>query len=469
MTEEQQNKPEKRIEYLYVDTPTVHPRTVKGLHRNLKTWLGIVLLTLTALAPWLRWDRGPDLPHQAIMFSFADMRAFIFDTVIWAQQFYLLTGVLILACLVLFLGTALYGRIWCGFACPQTVWTDLFVRIERFAEGDRNARLKLEQEGWTANKIGRKIVKHVLWLAVSYITGLIFMGYFVDIVQVSIDIPTGNASATIYGFFALFVISTYGMAGWVREQMCIYMCPWPRIQGGMLDEFTLNVTYDYERGEPRGHAKKGVGFEERGHCVDCKMCVQVCPTGIDIREGAQMACINCGLCIDACNGIMKRFNLEPNLIGWRTTNVHQKPKLFRGRTLIYLGLIFVVTVAVLVATDMRREFDLSVLADRSPTSVRLGDGSVRDGFTVKLVNKKHESVTGVLKVTGIPGLHLSQLSGEQNVDVLHVTADPDTVTTLRVFVRQDADAPKTDHAPVTFSFNDGVASAKSVFQVDQVQ
>lgn len=464
---EQQHKPEKRIEYLYVDTPTIHPRAVKGLHRSLKTWFGVLVVALTALAPWLRWDRGADLPNQAIMFSFADMRAFIFDTVIWAQQFYLLTGVLILACLVLFLATALYGRIWCGFACPQTVWTDLFVRIERFAEGDRNARLSLAQEPWGLNKIARKLLKHILWLAVSYITGLIFLGYFTDIIKAAVDIPTGNASATVYGFFALFMFATYGMAGWVREQMCIYMCPWPRIQGGMLDEFTLNVTYDYERGEPRGHAKKGADFGEHSHCVDCKMCVQVCPTGIDIRDGIQMACINCGLCIDACDSIMKRFNLPPRLIGWRTLNVEQNPKLLRPRTLIYSGLIVVVLAGLLVATDTRREFDLAVQADRSPSSIRLGDGSVRDGFTVKLINKRHEAVSGTLKVTGIPGLRLSQLSGEQNVEALHVSADPDTVTTIRVFVRQDAAAPKTDHAAIVFTFNDGVAEAKSVFQVDQ--
>ncbi|HVI49691.1 MAG TPA: cytochrome c oxidase accessory protein CcoG [Candidatus Sulfotelmatobacter sp.] len=465
----EQNKPEKHVEYLYVDTPTIHPRAIKGTHRSLKTWLGIILVGLTVLLPWIRWDRGPDMPTQAIMFSFADMRAYIFDTVIWAQQFYLLTGILILACLVLFLATALYGRIWCGFTCPQTVWTDLFVRIERLTEGDRNARMKLEREGWTANKISRKVVKHTLWLLVSAVTGLIFLGFFTDIVQAAVDLPTGNASATLYGFFALFVGSTYVMAGWVREQMCIYMCPWPRIQGGMLDEFTLNVTYDEARGEKRGFAKKGEGFEQRGHCVDCKMCVQVCPTGIDIRDGAQMACINCALCIDACDGVMARFNLPPNLIGWRTLNSAQKPKLFRPRTLIYLGLIAVVGLGILLATSLRREVDLSVLADRSPSSVRLSDGSVRDGYTVKLVNRRHESINGVLAVTGISGIHLSQLSGEQDVPALHVTADPDTVTTIRVFVRQDANAPKADHAGIQFTFGNNLASAKSVFQVDQSQ
>jgi len=466
---EQPNKHNPQIEYLYVDTPTIHPRVVKGRHRSLKTWLGIILVGLTALLPWLRWDRGADQPGQAIMFSFSDMRAYLFDTVIWAQQFYLLTGILILACLVLFLATALYGRIWCGFACPQTVWTDLFVRIERLTEGDRNARLKLESEGWTANKIARKVAKHSLWLLVSAVTGLIFLGFFTDIVQATIDLPTGNASATLYGFFGLFVGGTYVMAGWVREQMCIYMCPWPRIQGGMLDEFTLNVAYDEARGEKRAHAKKGQGFEDRGHCVDCKMCVQACPTGIDIREGSQMACINCALCIDACNSVMARFGLPPNLIGWRTLDSKQNPKLFRPRTLIYCALIVVVAIGILLATTLRREVDLSVLADRSPSSIRLSDGSVRDGYTVKLVNRRHETVNGTLAVTGIPGVHLSQLSGEQDVATLHVSADPDTVTTIRVFIRQEAAAPKTDHAAIKFIFGDNLAQAGSVFQVDQAQ
>ncbi|OIR09908.1 Ubp3 associated protein Bre5 [mine drainage metagenome] len=453
---------------LYVKTPTIHPRAIKGPHRSMKTWLGILLVAVTALLPWLRWDRGPDMPHQAVLFSFTDMRAYLFGMDIWAQQFYLLTGILILACLVLFLATSLFGRIWCGFSCPQTVWTDLFVRIERLCEGERNARLRLENQPWTVNKILRKTAKHALWILVSSITGLIFCVYFTDAYAATAELLTGRASITLYSFWALFAGCTYGMAGFVREQMCIYMCPWPRIQGGMLDENTLNVTYDVARGEPRGRAKKGQEGAARGDCVDCRLCVQVCPTGIDIRDGVQMACINCGLCIDACNSVMARFDLPPNLIGWLPES-KTKPKLFRPRTLIYGGLTAVLALVLLLATGLRREMDLSVLADRSPTSMRMSDGSVRDGYTVKLVNRHHRAVSGDLTVTGIPGLHLTRIGGAGNVSVLHLTAQPDTVTTFRVYIRQDRDAPKTDHAPILFNFNNGMATARSVFQVNMGQ
>lgn len=461
-----QKKPAKPLlsigEGLYESAPKSYPRVVKGRHRSIKTGLTSILLVVTALLPWIRWDRGPDMPSQAILFSFPDMRAYLFDAIIWAQQFYLLTGILIIACLVLFLATALFGRIWCGFACPQTVWTDLFVWIEKLTEGDRNARIRLDKAPWSLNKLARKTAKHVLWLVVSALTGSIFVFYFTDAVKATHDMLTGEASLTIYGFWGGFVGMTYLMAGFTREQMCNYMCPWPRIQGGMLDELSLIVSYDQARGESRAHAKIGQSFDNRGHCVDCSICVQVCPVGIDIRNGPQMDCINCGLCVDGCNSVMERFGLPPNLIGWRALSA-EKPKadgkkathlLLRPRTLIYLGLIVVVSTATLAAATLRSTLDLAVLPDRAPTFVRLSDGSIRDGYTVRVINRAHDAMEATLSVTGLDGLEISVIGDEGESTSHHLQVRPDGVDTFRVFVRQKPEAVVLGNHPVMFNVQD---------------
>jgi len=449
---------------LYVSVPKVYPRVVKGIFRTIKTRLGVILLTLTTIIPFIRWDRGPGMPHQAVMFSFADMKLFFFDTIIWAQEFYFLTAILIASALALFLATSLFGRVWCGMACPQTVWSDLFVFLERIAEGDRNARMKLDKEPWSGRKLLIKTYKQSLWVLASAMTGLVFLGYFIDIIDAAKDMLTGEASAAVYGFWAMFAGGTYAMAGYVKDQMCTYMCPWPRIQGGMLDEQTIQVTYDTARGEKRANFKRGGSFEGRGHCVDCKMCVQACPMGIDIRDGVQMECINCGLCVDACNTVMKRFDLPPNLVGWRANVAN--PKIMRPRTLIYIALIALVLIGASVAGLNRSEMHLSVLGDRSPSSVRLSGGVISNGYTVKLVNREHKSVSGKLVVTGLTGARLCLLGGPQDQSSLDLTAEPDTVTTFRVFIHQDGKDTQQGNSPVLFSFQDGLAQAKSVFLVE---
>lgn len=439
---------------LYASAPKAYPRKVKGRYRQRKTVLATVLLVVLAVVPWLRWDRGAGQPDQAVLFSFPNMRAYFLDTVIWAQQFYFLTAILILACFALFLATALYGRVWCGFSCPQTIWTDLFVWIESLVEGDRNARMALDKRPWTAAKLGRKLLKHALWLAVSVLTGFVFMSYFTDTVDLARGLAHVDLSAISWGFLGLFAGGTYLMAGWVRDQMCTYMCPWPRIQGGMLDEQTLIVTYDTERGEPRGHAKKGGGFTERGHCVDCKMCVQVCPVGIDIRDGSQLQCIGCGLCADACAPIMARFNLPPELIGWKTiVRGTLKPKLFRPRTLVYLGLIFLTLVVTGIAGVTGSSLGLSVLADRSPASVRLSDGSVRAGYTMKVANHLRQPVDTRL-TTDLDGAVISVIGQDGDGLSAPLSAGTDTVATYRVLLRQPAGKLHAGNTPVHFTITD---------------
>lgn len=482
---------------LYVAAEKVYPQAVKGRFRTLKTRLAWGLLVVSALVPWIRWDRGPGVPDQAVLFSFPHMRAYFFDTVIWAQEFYFLTAILITATLGLFLATALFGRVWCGFACPQTVWTDLFVWIERLVEGDRNARIKLDKAPWSAAKLGRKAVKHGLWAVVSALTGFLFVAFFTDAPSAARDLPTGEASTTLYGFWGLFAAFTYLMAGWVREQMCIYMCPWPRIQGGMLDDQTLIVSYDRGRGENRAHARVGQSFADRGHCVDCAMCARVCPTGIDIRNGPQLACIGCGLCADACNRVMDRFGLPHGLVGWappasgrdgaraRPGMPHPgmphpgmphpdvvrpnivKPKLLRPRTIAYGVLILLTVGASAVAAGHRTMMALSILPDRAPTFVRLSDGSVRNGYTVKLVNRDRVPVEGVLSVDGLDGGVLSVVGTDGESATRSLTADAGSVTTYRVFLRQPAASRGGERTDIGFTFRADrdatVAEGRSVF------
>ena len=449
------------------EAPKIHPRAVTGRFRRIKTALTMALLGLCAIIPWIRWDRGAQMPDQAILFSFPNMRAYVFDTVIWAQHYYFLTALLIVAALGLFLATALFGRVWCGFTCPQTVWTDLFMGIERMVEGDRNQRIRLDRQGWTLGKVLKKAVKHALWMMVSMLTGGVFVFYFTDAVTGSRALLTGEASPVLYGFWSMFTGFTYVMAGWAREQFCTYMCPWPRIQGGMLDEESLVVSYDAGRGEPRASARLGQSFQGRGQCVDCNLCVQVCPTGIDIRHGMQMECIGCALCADACDSVMRRFGLPVRLVGWRTPSLAGNLRFLRPRTLTYGGLI----VATLALTGLglaeRPTLDLAVLPDRSPASVRLSDGSVRNGYTLRVINREQHALGGVLHLSGLPDATMTVVGEGKDSVAPTLSARPDTVETYRIFVRQNSAAVRPGTTAVKFSFGDrdhpDQASAASAF------
>ncbi|WP_142849250.1 cytochrome c oxidase accessory protein CcoG [Telmatospirillum sp. J64-1] len=436
-------EPEKVPLYAY---EKVYPRTVKGRFRSMKTVLVGVLLALYYLVPFLRWDRGPDAPDQAVLIDMVGRRAYFFMIEIWPQEVYYLTGLLIMGAIGLFLATALLGRVWCGFTCPQTVWTDLFIWVERKFEGDRNERIKLDRQPWNANKLLRKLGKHSVWMVIALLTGGAFVLYFNDAMTVIGEIVTGQAGWGVYTFLAIFTSTTYLLAGWAREQVCLYMCPWPRFQAAMVDEHSMIVTYEEWRGEPRGFAKKDTGFEGRGHCVDCRMCVQVCPTGIDIREGSQMGCIGCGLCIDACNSVMDRFNLPRDLIRFDSATNQlareqgrpvAKVKWVRPRTVAYAVLLLVVGSLMAFVLATRDTTEVSIQHERSPLYVQLSDGNIRNAYTYKILNMVREERVYTLRVKNLEGATVSVIgidSPDSPDAAIRLPVNPDTIGNFRIYV-----------------------------------
>lgn len=427
---------------LYKAREPIFPKLVYGRFRAIK-WIALVsTLGVYYLLPWVRWPRGAGEPSQAVLVDFPNQRFYFFFIKLWPDDLYFLTGLLVLAALSLFLATALFGRIWCGYACPQTVWTDLYIAVERLIEGDRNKRIRLAKSPWTFEKILKKAAKHALWILIGAATGGAWIFYFHDAPTTLPKIFTGEAPATAYIFLGLLTFTTYMFAGSMREQVCTYMCPWPRIQAALTDKETLQVTYKHDRGEPRGSHKKGQSWEGRGDCVDCNACVAACPMGIDIRDGAQLECINCALCIDACDETMKKVGRPSGLIMYDTdANISrrlagQKPqtRLVRARTLLYAGLIAVIGALMLVGLGARATLEASVQHDRTPPFVRLSDGSIRNGYTLKIVNKADRERTLVITLDGLDGAALSAV-GEKAADgAILIRAKPDSLRSVRIFV-----------------------------------
>jgi len=431
---------------------------VTGTVRRFKWAALFLLLGLYYIAPWLRWDRGLGSPDQAILIDMTGRRAYLLGIEIWPQEVYYLTGLLILAAIGLFLATALFGRLWCGFACPQTVWSDLFMWVERHLEGDRNQRVKLDKQGWTIHKLGIKILKHAIWLVIAAMTGGAFILYFNDAPTVLPQIFKGEAGSGVYTFIAIFTGFTYLLAGWAREQVCIYMCPWPRFQASMVDEHSLIVSYESWRGEPRAHGKKGDDFSDRGHCIDCTMCVQVCPTGIDIREGSQLGCIGCGLCIDACNSVMDKVGLPRGLITWdsyinqqaRAAGQPTKIKLVRPRTVAYALVLALVGFGMLYTLLTRSSTELNVLHERSPVYVHLSTGEIRNGYTIKVLNMVRRDQSYKLVLQGVPGAHFVVVGQEEAGDNVVLAVGRDRVGTYQMFVTAPEDSLKDKRMPITF-------------------
>lgn len=424
----------------YIGRKKIYPKLAHGFYRKVKWAVMVVTLGIYYLLPWLRWDRGPNLPDQAFLLDFANQRLFFGPIEIWAQELYYITGILILAALGLFLVTAVAGRMWCGYTCPQTVWTDLMIVVERFWQGDRNARMRLDNSRWTFEKIWKKAGTHISWLLISVATGGALVFYFRDAPTLAGELLTGQAPAVAYAFLAIFTGTTYLLGGIAREQVCIYMCPWPRIQAAMFDRDLLLVTYRDYRGEPRGPHKKGQPWEGRGDCVDCKACVTVCPMGIDIRDGSQLECIQCALCIDACDDIMKRVGRPRGLIAYDTFEnveapVHldrPKVKLLRPRTILYSLMMLLVAGIMVAAWVNRSETDVTVQQDRNPMFVKLSDGSLRNGFTVKLLNKEHQDRGFQLSVAGLEGAKLSVVGFDDPTASIKVGSD--NLRALKVLV-----------------------------------
>jgi cytochrome c oxidase accessory protein FixG len=400
------NKTEHRE--LYKKREPIYPKLVHGRFRALKWFLLAVTLGIYYALPWLRWPRGAGVPNQAVLVDFVGRRFYFFFIELWPQEVYYITGLLILAALSLFLVTSLFGRVWCGYACPQTVWTDLYIAVERLVEGDRSARMRLAKSKWSAEKVTKKAVKHGLWLIIAMLTGGAWVFYFHDAPTLFHQIVTGTAPVTTYVFVGILTFTTYTLAGTMREQVCTYMCPWPRIQAAMTDADALQVTYRSDRGEPRGAHKKGEPWEGRGDCIDCHQCVAACPMGIDIRDGDQLECINCALCIDACDDIMKKVGRPSGLIAYDTAKnialrqASKKPvyRFIRARTILYTILIAVVGGIMLFALSHKTTLDLRVERDRNPIFVRLSDGRIRNGYTIKLENQSSAARTFDIEIEG---------------------------------------------------------------------
>ncbi|MAZ03075.1 MAG: cytochrome c oxidase accessory protein CcoG [Sneathiella sp.] len=439
------NKKENRS--LFAKREKIQPKKARGSFRRLKWVIMGVTLAIYYITPWIRWDRGEGGPDQAVLVDLARERFYFFFIEIWPQEVYYITGLLILAAISLFLVTSLFGRAWCGYSCPQTVWTDLFIFVERMVEGDRNARLKLDKAPMSASKLSKRVLKHTIWIIIGVLTGGAWVFYFADAPTLLVELFTLQAPVVAYSSVALLTATTYVFGGLMREQVCTYMCPWPRIQGAMVDEDTLTVTYHGARGEPRGPHKKNESWEGRGHCIDCNQCVAVCPMGIDIRDGLQLECITCALCIDACNDVMDKVNLPRGLISYDThegqfdSNPERKLKLrfIRPRTIAY-GAILALVGAIMLFTLLNRSvLDVNVIRDRNPLFVTLSDGSIRNGYTVKILNKVHETRQFRIDVEGIAGMTAwLEVSGETDRPLL-VTVPADALSSYKLYVSAPAE------------------------------
>lgn len=423
---------------LYKAAEKIYPKRVSGFFRRFKWIVMALTLGVYYLFPWLRWDRGPYAPDQAVLVDLVNRRFYFFFIEIWPQEFFFVAGLLVMAGVGLFLVTSVAGRAWCGYTCPQTVWVDLFLLVERFIEGDRNKRIKLDKAAWSAEKFFKKFWKHVIWIAIAVATGGAWVFYFADAPTLAAGLLTGDAPYAAYATIAVLTITTYLLGGIAREQVCTYMCPWPRVQAAMLDEDSLIVTYNDWRGEPRGkHRKKkktDSDVKPLGDCVDCNACVAVCPMGIDIREGLQLECITCALCIDACDGVMQKLGLEEGLISYSTlrnynanmelagassrlvngqmeydhgkidpTRIRDSAgKLISGlahanwltflrpRTILYTGIYAAIGLTMLFVLLTRDRLSINLAHDRNPLYVELTSGAIQNGYELKIRNMKNE-------------------------------------------------------------------------------
>jgi cytochrome c oxidase accessory protein FixG len=465
---------------LYAAAKKVYPRYVSGFYRQVKWAVLVVALAVYYLLPFLRWHRGPNEPSQAVLVDMEHRRFYFFWIELWPQEVYYFTGLLIIAALMLFLMNAIAGRVWCGYLCPQTVWTDLFVAVERWVEGDRRERMIKDAGPHNARWWREKITKHAIWLIIAWWTGGAWVLYFADAPQLVWRLLTFQAPFIAYGAIATLTFTTYAFAGHMREQVCLYMCPWPRIQAALTDEYALNVSYKYDRGEPRMSLKKSKAAaalgEKVGDCIDCTYCVEVCPTGVDIRNGPNLGCIQCGLCIDACDQVMDKIGRPTRLIAYETDlNIKRHSeglppvyRLIRPRTILYSVIIAVVGSIMLYALTSRSNASLAAIHDRNPLFVRTADGSVRNGYELRVANKATETRRFRLRVEGLDNAEV-EIVGEAKGAAPSVAVGPDQTSEFRVLLTS-RNPPKAAATPVTFTLvgadDKPAAAARDFFRSD---
>ncbi|HJV82814.1 cytochrome c oxidase accessory protein CcoG [Noviherbaspirillum sp.] len=395
---------------MYQAREEIYPREAKGWYANWR-WVCVWLTQLVFYGvPWLSWNG-----RQAVLFDLGARKFYIFGVVLWPQDFIYLALLLIICAYSLFLFTAIAGRLWCGYACPQTVYTEIFMWIERKIEGTRSARMRLDKQPMSASKFAKKSAKHLIWGAVALWTGFTFVGYFTPIHVLSEKVMTLGMGPWEWFWILFYGFATYGNAGWMREQVCKYMCPYARFQSSMFDKDTLIITYDKERGEPRGARSKTAGKSSLGDCIDCSMCVQVCPTGIDIRNGLQYDCIGCAACIDACNSVMDKVNAPRGLIRYSTDNAmrnHFTPKqirqrAMRPRVLIYTGILLLVVAGFFGSLLTRTPLKVDVIRDRGAMGREVEDGMIENVYRLQIMNTDERPHRYKISVSGIESIALA--------------------------------------------------------------
>ena len=453
---------------LYSAHEKIYPRSVSGFFSKWR-W-GMVLLTQLVFygVPWIEWGQ-----RQAVLFDLGARRFYIFGLVLYPQDFIYLAGILVISALALFLFTAVAGRLWCGYACPQTVYTEIFLWIEKKIEGDRSARMRRDAQGPSTDKVGRKTVKHLLWLTVALWTGFTFVGYFTPIKDLGLEVLHLNMGSWEVFWTLFYGFATYGNAGFMREQVCIHMCPYARFQSAMFDKDTLIVTYDAERGEPRGarSRKADLTVLNLGACIDCTLCVQVCPTGIDIRNGLQYECIGCGACADVCDTVMDKMGYARGLVKYTTENAMKNKwteaqtwrHVFRPRILIYTSILAAIVIAMLVSLSMRTQFKVNVVRDRSAMARVVAGGKTENVYQLQVMNATEATQRYQITVTGLPGLAVTS----DNLVVVESTQ----ARKLAVRVQAPFEVAVPGSHPIEFQIESldspGHLSEKSVFLISK--
>ncbi|MFV9615040.1 MAG: cytochrome c oxidase accessory protein CcoG [Gammaproteobacteria bacterium] len=415
---------------LYAKRQKIYPREVHGLFAALRTMGVATLLGLYYIVPWLQWDE-----RQAVLFDLPERKFYILNMVFWPQDFFYLALLMIVAALGLFFVTALAGRVWCGYACPQTVWTEAFLWIERKVEGSRPQQMKLDKQPNSFRKIRIKATKHFIWLAFSIFTGLTFVGYFSPLRELVVDFLTFDNGPWETFWIYFYALATYGNAGWLREQVCLYMCPYARFQSAMFDHDTMIISFDESRGLPKGPRKKTVDKVDAGlgDCIDCTICVQVCPTGIDIRDGLQYQCIGCAACIDACDDVMDKMGYEHGLIRYTTENTlkGKHTHVMRPRMVVYALILIGITIGAFYSILTRTPTGMDVIRDRNSLYRETNDGLIENVYIIKVLNMDGQEHSYTLAVEGIPELILKR-------DTEEIVVKSGEVVELPVRVQVDA-------------------------------
>lgn len=433
---------------LYEATQKIYPRSVQGIFAKWR-WFMVVLTQLVFYGlPWIEWGQ-----RQAVLFDLGARRFYIFGLVLYPQDFIYLTAILVISAFSLFLFTAVAGRLWCGYACPQTVYSEIFMWFEHKIEGDRSARMRLDGEKMSLEKLFKKVYKHIVWLAIAMWTGFTFVGYFTPIKELGMEFFLGNMGSWEVFWVFFYAFATYGNAGFMREQVCKYMCPYARFQSAMFDKDTLIVTYDAERGEPRGARSKKADLAALGlgACVDCTLCVQVCPTGIDIRKGLQYECIGCGACADVCDTVMDKVGYPRGLIKYSTehamkngwTKEQTLRHVFRPRVILYVGILLLVIAALLTSLGLRKSFKVDVVRDRASLARIVAGGKIENVYRLQIMNAAETPLNFRLTAQGLPELSLVT---ERDVQVAPTES---LWVSVRLQLPYDA-APAGSH-PIVFS------------------